>query len=424
MNICFVNTTDLIGGAERCSFDLMCGLRSYGHRVSLVVGRKLSEDPDVYPCHYPVWDWRPRALLHGILGLTDTTLTTPLRMVHNHPAFRQADVVNVHNMHGDYWNFWTLPQLARRGPVVLTLHDEWFLTGDCVYTYDCQRWRKRCGRCPQFAWPMRPDLGGRDLTTLNVLLKRAAARACRPERMVIVTPSDWLAARVRQSRHLSRFRVETIPNGIDPAVFQPSDNMQAKARFGLPADRFCFLFFANNLSDPRKGFDLLEKTLQRYGLPGGSVLLLVGNGAGGIAAEFPSLPVYGCSYLGTKVEVAQCLSAADCMLLLSKADNLPYTGVEALACGCGILARDAGGIREIVENGSTGYLLPAVVSEEQLAFKMAEVAALPRAKRAEIAAHSRATAIRRFSMQAFLGRYEALFESLIPQQVAGMAGVK
>jgi hypothetical protein len=46
--ICFVNTHDTVGGAERCSFDLMTGLRARGQEVALVVGRKFSNDPDVF----------------------------------------------------------------------------------------------------------------------------------------------------------------------------------------------------------------------------------------------------------------------------------------------------------------------------------------------------------------------------------------
>jgi glycosyltransferase involved in cell wall biosynthesis len=407
--ICFVNTHDTIGGAERCSFDLMTGLRARGHGVTLVVGRKFSDDPDVHQCVYPQWDWRVRAFLNYRLGLTETTLVTPVRMVVS-PLFRRANIVNIHNMHGCYWNFWTLPLLASRKPVVLTLHDEWFLTGDCAYTYQCERWLRRCGKCPQFAWTIRPVLGGRDFTTGNLLLKRAAARLTQRERLTIVTPSEWLTGQVRRAPHLSRFECLTIPNGIDTNVFRPQDKAKAKARFGVPEDKFCFLFLANNLFDPRKGGQLLERTLERHGLPGNSVLLLAGNGGEPMAAKFPALPISVLGYLAGRNEVAACLSAADCMLLLSEADNLPYAGIEAIACGCPVLARDAGGIREIVQPGQSGVLLPAGVTTDQLAVEMTRFAQSPAAERQRLAGEARKLAIERFSMHLFLSKYEALLE--------------
>ena len=407
--ICFVNTHDTVGGAERCSFDLMTGLRARGQEVALVVGRKFSNDPDVFQCVYPQWDWRPMAFLNNRVGLTDTTLFTPLRMLTS-TAFRCADVVNIHNMHGKYWNFWTLPLEATRKPVVLTLHDEWFLTGDCAYTYRCERWLDHCGSCPQFAWTIRPALGGRDLTAVNLWLKRAAASLTSAERLTIVTPSEWLAGQVRRAPHLRRFRQITIPNGIDTQVFRPRDKAAAKAKFGVPSDKFCFLFFAHNLDDPRKGGPRLERTLAEHGLPENSILLLAGKGGEAIAAKFPDLPIRLLGYLDSRDDVATCLSGADCLLLLAAADNLPYAGIEAIACGCGVLALDVGGIREIVEPGRSGWLLPADADAGQLASEMSQLARSPAAERQRLGGAARDLAVERFSMDRFLQRYEALFQ--------------
>jgi glycosyltransferase involved in cell wall biosynthesis len=407
--ICFVNTHDTIGGAERCSFDLMTGLRARGREVSLVVGRKFSDDPDVHQCVYPQWDWRPRAFLNHRVGLTDTTLVTPLRLLAS-PVFRSANVVNIHNMHGCYWNFWTVPLEASRKPVVLTLHDEWFLTGDCAYTYQCERWLHHCGKCPQFAWTIRPALGGRDFTPVNLWLKRAAARLTSSRRLTIVTPSQWLARQVRRAPHLSRFEQLTIPNGIDTHLFRPRDKSAARAKFGVPRDKFCFLFFAHNLDDPRKGGQCLERTLSESGLPENSMLLLAGKGGEAIAAKFPSLPIQLLGYLDSREDVAACLSAADCVLLLSAADNLPYGGIEAIACGCLVLARDVGGIGEIVEPGRSGILLDADVTAGQLAAEMSRIAQLPASERRRLSGAARDLAVERFSMDLFLHRYEALFQ--------------
>jgi glycosyltransferase involved in cell wall biosynthesis len=408
--VCFVNTHDIVGGAERCSFDLMTGLRDRGHAVSLVVGRKFSDDPDVYQCVYPAWDWKPRAFLNYRLGLTETTLATPLRWVASHPAFCTADIVNLHNMHGSYWNFWTLPLESWRKPVVLTLHDEWFLTGDCAYTYNCERWLKSCGNCPQFAWEVRPALGGRDFTRANMWLKRAAAKVTRGERLTLVTPSTWLTQRVRSAPHLSRFECVTIPYGIDTDLFQPGNKQKAKARFGLPAEKFCFLFFAHDLSDPRKGVRSLERALEAHGLPANSVLMLAGKGGGELAIKFPELPIVSLGYLREKTEIAACLSAADCMLLLSEADNLPYAGIEAIACGCPLLARDVGGISEIVQPGVSGVLLCVDATPDALAAQMTKFAGMPSAELQALSRRARQFALERFSKDPFLNRYEALFE--------------
>ena len=409
MNVCFVNTTDLIGGAERCSFDLLRGLRDRDHRASLVVGRKLSGDSDVHPCHYPAWDWKPRAFLNYRAGLTDTTLLTPFRMIRRHEAFNSAQAVSIHNMHGSYWNFWTVPYIARLKPVVLTLHDEWLLTGDCAYTYDCDRWMRSCGNCPQMKWEHRPALGGRDATAVNVQLKRLATRAARRERVTIVTPSEWLTSRARRSPHLSRFDAITIPNGIDLDTYSPQPRDESKARLGLPRFLFGFLFFANNISDPRKGAPLLDAMLARRGLPDRTLLHVVGNGAEALAAKFPGLPIHAAGYLSDQSAIAECLSAADCLLLLSAADNLPYTGIEASACGCPILARRVGGIPEIVADGENGMLMDGNPSPDALFDAMTRMARSAADRHAGMRAAARDIAERRFGLGKFVDAYERLF---------------
>lgn len=408
MRLCLVNTTDLIGGAERCSFDLHTGLRRRGHDSTLVVGRMLSDDPHTIPCHYPAWDWMPRAALHAYLGLTDTALVTPLRLSLLHPAFRSAAVVNIHNMHGNYWNFWTVPLLARRRPVVLTLHDEWLYTGDCVYAYGCDRWKQGCGRCPQMRLKFRPDLGGRDCTRVNLGLKRAALRRANPGRVAVVSPSRWLAGRARDSV-LGRFPIHVIPNGIHLQDFQPRPRGDARGRLNIPSGALCFLMLANNLDDPRKGMPLLDQMLRRHALPAGARLLLAGKGAEAVAAKFPGLPLHSLGYLKGAGQLSDAYSAADALLLLSSADNLPYAGIEATTCACPVIALNAGGIGEIIEDGVNGRLLPAGASAEDLAAALNTFSGLNDGQRREMGRRGRERAMRDFSEETFLNRYEELF---------------
>ncbi len=410
MNICFVNTTDLIGGAERCSFDLHRGLRSIGHKTSLVVGRRLSEDPDVHPCHYPMWDAKARTALH-LLGLTDTMLVTPLRVIRR-SMFRDADVVNIHNMHGCFWNFWTVPVLTRTKPVVLTLHDEWLYTGDCVYTYDCDRWQRSCGSCPQMSNEFRPDLGGQDLTRLNLHLKRAAMNVSRPERVQLVSPSHWLARQVAKTS-LRDFPISVIPNGVDLNSFRPRDRRQAKAAFNVPTDRFCFLFLAANLTDPRKGVGRLTKTLHEFGLPQNSVLLLAGNGSAELARTLSNPGVISVGYLDGVERVADCYAAADCMLLLSEADNLPYSAIEAAASGCPVIALAAGGIPEVVVDGVTGAILKQSSAPDGLNAAMSDFVRMSPEEWNQISHNAREHAGAHFSDRSFVRGYESLFSGIV-----------
>jgi hypothetical protein len=49
-------------------------------------------------------------------------------------APRDFDLVHAHNLHGDYFNLAALARASKAMPVVITLHDEWLMTGHCTYT--------------------------------------------------------------------------------------------------------------------------------------------------------------------------------------------------------------------------------------------------------------------------------------------------
>ena len=50
------------------------------------------------------------------------------------------DLLHAHNLHGGYFDLRQLAEFSRQLPCVVTLRDEWLLTGHCAYTGSCQRW--------------------------------------------------------------------------------------------------------------------------------------------------------------------------------------------------------------------------------------------------------------------------------------------
>jgi len=417
MNVTLMNTHDLVGGAERCSYDIATQLNLRGDNASLIVGRKYGSDAFVHQLNYRFLDYQTRNVLFRTIGLTDVTLVSPLINCFRHPALKQADVYNLHNMHGFYWNLWTLPILARRSPVVLTLHDEWLLTGDCAYTYDCSRWERSCGNCPQVKLDGHVNkyaLGGRDNTRMNLWLKRLITGMVAGNRLKIVTPSLWLAERTRQTPHLARFDVRCIPYGVDLDRFRPQDRESCRRHLGLPSDVPLILAIASNIDDRRKNFVLIRKLLREGGLPPGCRLVLAGKISDVEREEYRDYPVHVLGYLPEKQDIVCAFSACDFSLLLSKADNLPYVGIESLACGCPVLATDAGGIPELISPGVTGWLLPATCSAADLGAAM-HAALASRECMQDMGRNARRVAEEKYAMEKFISAYSSLFSELASQ---------
>ena len=101
--------------------------------------------PDITPLPSPR---RAEGLIAKVtwrMGLNDVHCLNTFRLTET-PAFREADVVNIHGFHSGFFNYLALPKLARAKPLVATLHDMWPITGHCSYSFDCPRWEteKRC----------------------------------------------------------------------------------------------------------------------------------------------------------------------------------------------------------------------------------------------------------------------------------------
>src|SRR5262249_35895693 len=148
------------------------GLQSLGVGSRMLVGQRHGSDPSVRPLK--------RSVVWRALDRACSTVTQPLDLqyvlypssfaVASDPWFREADVVQLYNVHGSYFSHVALPFLSRRRPIVWRLSDMWAFTGHIAYAHDCERWRLGCGSCPYLSGY--PALT-RDTTALLWRLKRA-----------------------------------------------------------------------------------------------------------------------------------------------------------------------------------------------------------------------------------------------------------
>lgn len=183
------------------------------------------------------------------------------------------------------------------------------------------------------------------------------------DRMIASTPdecSELVAAYAAEPD-----RVEVIPPGVDHAIFSPGDPESARRRLGLPTDRPVLLFVGR--IQPLKGVDLAIRVLallrdQR------AVLVIVGgpSGAEGVAeAERLRNLARG---LGVEDRVrwelphphealADWYRAADVCLMPSRTESFGLVALEAAACGTPVVAANVGGLRSLIDDGHTGFLV-------------------------------------------------------------------
>ncbi len=133
------------------------------------------------------------------------------------------DILWLHNIHGYYINYELLFAWIKSRPqmqVKWTLHDCWAFTGHCShFTYvGCDKWKSGCNNCPQLdQYPKAITDNSAD----NYSRKKKAFAGV--PNLTIVTPSNWLKEKVKQS-FLSEYPVEVHYNTINTSIFKPTPN--------------------------------------------------------------------------------------------------------------------------------------------------------------------------------------------------------
>jgi glycosyltransferase involved in cell wall biosynthesis len=318
----------------------------------MLVRRKDSSDIDVATVHAGeagrlanrVADelTRPVGLQYQYVPSTRRTLA--------HPWTQQPSVFQLFNTHGGYLSTNILPRLSARAPLVWWLADMWPLTGHCIYSGACTRWRTGCGNCPDLT--SYPALG-RDTTSW--LFKKKNDAYVRSD-LTIVAPSSWTERIAQQSPLLSRFPIHRIPNGLDLSVFRPLDRSASRAKLNLPQTAPIILFAAHVIDEnPRKGSRQLVEALNRATLPPDTMLMLMGEGRAAWTTQL-RIPTRVLGNLTNDAALAEAYSAADILAAPSLDDNLPSTVLESMACGVPAVAFDVGGLADAVRHEQTGYL--------------------------------------------------------------------
>ena len=180
-------------------------------------------------------------------------------------------------------------------------------------------------------------------------------RAC--EAMV---PSRQQLDGTVRSYLLRRSRVHVVPNGISTEEFKPGSRDEARAKLGLGPGPI--LLCVGRLARD-KGFATAIEALGRIADPDARLVVL-GEGPERKLLEETARKAGVSSridFLGSKprAEVIDHLAAADIFLFPTERDEAaPLVPLEAMATGLPVVASDIGGGAELIENGTSGVLVP------------------------------------------------------------------
>jgi glycosyltransferase involved in cell wall biosynthesis len=354
LRIAQVHSADAGGGAELTARLHHTELLRQGHRARFLVARRKHGGDGIEQIDF----------VRGPKGLLRTTRwleqRTGLQYLYS-PSFRtllrrlpgECDIVHIHSLHGadGYADIGPIAALARRCPVVMTVHDLWLVTGHCGHPLECHRWRTGCGKCPDL---QRFPAVTRDATHWNWRRKQ---RTFRRAAVHLIVPSRWVAEQLRQSPILGHLPATVVHSPIDTSYFHPGDRHQARNALGLPQDRRIVLLAAQSLSNVYKGVQEGVQALNRI-VDEGLFVVAIGRDADAVLKQCRA-PGVAVAYQSDQSALAGYYRAADVFLMPSRCETFGMVAAESLACGTPVVAFAAGGLTDVLGNDEGGLLVPA-----------------------------------------------------------------
>jgi alpha-maltose-1-phosphate synthase len=226
-------------------------------------------------------------------------------------------------------------------------------------------------------------------------------------------------------------RVKIIYNGIDPDEYQPTSAADEIVKYGVDLNR-PFILFVGRITR-QKGIIYLVRAIQ-YMDPGFQIVLCAGApDTAEIAQEMKEAvgqanakhgDIIWIDEMVPKRTVYQLYSHAAVFCCPSIYEPFGIINLEAMACATPVVASAVGGIKEVVVDGETGFLVPLEQSQtspfeplepdkfsRDLAGKINELMRDPELRQ-RFGKAGRKRAVEKFSWNAIAAQTKKLYESL------------
>ncbi len=363
MKILQLNCVYKKGSTGKIVYDLHSYYQNHGHDSFVIYGRgnRVRED-NVYKCAYEIPSKLRNAFsrwtgnLYGSGKLATRKIIRLIKRI-------QPDIVHIHCMNGYCADLYMLLGWLKNNRIatMLTLHAEFMYTGNCGYAFDCEQWKTgSCSECSDI------------LNGIGSINQKAPERNFNKMRdaflgfddnLRVVGVSDWISARARESKILSRKEISTVMNGLDVDVFTYRDVPHSIIEKYHNENKKVVLHVTPYFEDSNKGgaYVLKLASMMRH-LPVQFVVV----GTSYEKYDLPNVTFIG--KVSDQAELSELYSNADVCLLTSKRETFSMVCAETLCCGTPIVGFCAGAPETIalpkyskfVEYGNTEELKNAL----------------------------------------------------------------
>lgn len=348
MKIVQINSVYNIASTGRTTAELHNALVAAGHESYVVYSKTNIDTPETSFCMGNKFDRKVHGLLSRAFGKQAYFSVKSTKQMLKYLDEIKPDIVHLRNLHANYINLPLLLKYLAKNNIatVITLHDFWFITGNCVYfnLENCDKWKTQCGNCPNINNGNRSWFFDR---TKEMHQDKIRLFSNIP-RLAITGVSKWVADEAKMSPIADGAIVRHIYNWIDFDKFYPRDVKELKKQEN-PENKFTVLSAAM-IWDPKKGLNnyiALAEQKKDYNF------ILMGNIPAGTVLP-PNMKYVG--VVSSTDKLAEYYSMADAFVTFSTAETFGKVSAEAMACGTPVVCHNATACPEILGDGC-GYVV-------------------------------------------------------------------
>ncbi len=211
----------------------------------------------------------------------------------------------------------------------------------------------------------------------------------------VIAPSESIAKFLRGNNMGAP--VAVIPTGVDPEKFTGGNGSAARTALGIPDAAFV-IGHVGRLAEEKNLRYLTGALVAFLSRHPDAHAVLTGDGAerGAMLARFESAGLSDrVHFTGIRREqdLRDIFASFDIFAFSSLSETQGLVIAEAMMASVPVVALDAPGVREVVEDNVNGYLLPKHTPEARFADGIAAFAALPASRRRQMQTAARQTAV-------------------------------
>ena len=345
MRILHLNFDDSIGGASRAAIRLHKALLLKKVRSRIIIIKQNNTEKEVFKFknNYDLLNFLKRGfsyILKNIQNFQKLDIHRSYNIFNNQQLVKYInnsnyDLVHLHWINSEMISIKDLIKINKK--IVWTFHDLWPVLPTQHITLKNNVNFSVNSRFENFFYNRKKNL-------------------FKKQKINIICPSNFIYKKIKNSKIIKKNRLEIISNTLDKNFWKTINKDFCRKKLGIKKNKKIILFHMPRKSDDYvKGLDIFKFVIKNLRINNVEIIIL-GKQRQNITSNFKyKVHSYGDIYSKSKLRLLY--NSSDLVLSTSRFESFGQVILEAQFCGVPCIGFENTGLKEIIINNKTGFLI-------------------------------------------------------------------